>query len=79
MPLLMLVSLTATMLFTIVIPQRPNGKLKSKAIQSHIQQCLKLWAVGDFDSLMREGCAIQSHFPFITKLIIHSSLTLFQI
>jgi len=34
-----------------LILQKPNGKLKSKAVNAIIQWRLDVWADGDFDSL----------------------------
>ena len=54
------IALTAAMLFPMLILQKPNGKLKSRAVHAIIQRRLDLWADGDFDSLILEGRAIQS-------------------
>ena len=52
------------MLFPILILQKPNGKLKSKAIKAIILQQLDLWTDGDFDSLVLGGHTIQSRLSF---------------
>ena len=56
------------MIFPMLILQKPNGKLKSKAVNAIIQWRLDVWADGDFDSLLLEGRAIQSRLSFNTKL-----------
>ena len=61
------ISSTAAMLLPILILQKPNSKLNSKAVHAQIRRRLDLWVARDFDSLMTEGRTIQQQLFFHSR------------
>ena len=57
------IALTATILFPILVLQKPHSQSTSKDLVLHMTRRIKLWTAGSFPSLMNECRSIQHCFP----------------
>ena len=57
------IALTATILFPILVLQKPHSQSTSKDLVLHMTRRIKLWTAGSFPSLMNECRSIQHRFP----------------
>ena len=59
------VALRATVVLPILVLQQPHRRSKSKEQATCLERRLKAWKVGDLESLVEEGRAIQQRLPKI--------------
>ena len=57
------IALYAAMAMPSLLLQSPHRKLRQGDLVKHLDRRLSLWSIGDLNSLLAEGCAIQNHLP----------------